>query len=177
MPGLSYNSFCVREILNEQFHRHALLAQLVEHLTLNQGVQGSNPWRRTKDTVFADIAIAAGTVFFLYLCGLQGCKANRHGAPFFMSFRSTRAPFLVHFLDTYPSVKYCFLLQWFHGRNAHIFLLSRCFHVPSRYSGHIHPSFRFGAHGQYSSLLQSCLQICSMIWRYKDWHKLQFVIL
>ena len=25
------------------------LAQLAEHLTLNQGVQGSNPWRRTKD--------------------------------------------------------------------------------------------------------------------------------
>ena len=109
---------------------NAPLAQLVEHLTLNQGVQGSNPWRRIKDTVFADIAIAAGTVFFLYLCGFQGCKANRHGAPFFMSFRSTRALFFVHFLDTYPSVKYCFLLQWFHGRNVHIFLLSRCFHVP-----------------------------------------------
>ena len=28
--------------------RHALVAQLVEHLTLNQGVQGSNPCRRTK---------------------------------------------------------------------------------------------------------------------------------
>ena len=27
---------------------NAPLAQLVEHLTLNQGVQGSNPWRRTK---------------------------------------------------------------------------------------------------------------------------------
>ena len=66
MPGLSYNSFCVREILNEQFHKHALLAQLVEHLTLNQGVQGSNPWRRTKNTVFADKAIAAGTVFFMF---------------------------------------------------------------------------------------------------------------
>ena len=26
---------------------HAPLAQLAEHLTLNQGVQGSNPWRRT----------------------------------------------------------------------------------------------------------------------------------
>ena len=25
---------------------YALLAQLVEHLTLNQGVQGSSPWRR-----------------------------------------------------------------------------------------------------------------------------------
>ena len=28
--------------------KYALLAQLVEHLTLNQGVQGSSPWRRTK---------------------------------------------------------------------------------------------------------------------------------
>ncbi len=26
--------------------KEAPLAQLVEHLTLNQGVQGSNPWRR-----------------------------------------------------------------------------------------------------------------------------------
>ena len=45
---------------------YAPLAQLVEHLTLNQGVQGSNPWRRTKNTVFADNAIAAGTVFFMF---------------------------------------------------------------------------------------------------------------
>ena len=29
--------------------RHALVAQLVEHLTLNQGVQGSSPCRRTED--------------------------------------------------------------------------------------------------------------------------------
>ena len=28
--------------------KHALVAQLVEHLTLNQGVQGSNPCRRTR---------------------------------------------------------------------------------------------------------------------------------
>ena len=26
-------------------HKNAPLAQLVEHLTLNQGVQGSSPWR------------------------------------------------------------------------------------------------------------------------------------
>ena len=42
----------------------APLAQLVEHLTLNQGVQGSSPWRRSESTVFADDVIAAGTVFF-----------------------------------------------------------------------------------------------------------------
>ena len=28
---------------------YALVAQLVEHLTLNQGVQGSSPCRRTED--------------------------------------------------------------------------------------------------------------------------------
>ncbi len=32
---------------NKKDQEHALLAQLVEHLTLNQGVQGSSPWRRT----------------------------------------------------------------------------------------------------------------------------------
>ena len=42
---------------------YALLAQLVEHLTLNQGVQGSSPWRRTQSTVFADLG-AAGAVLF-----------------------------------------------------------------------------------------------------------------
>ena len=55
------------ETTNErQTIKYAFLAQLVEHLTLNQGVQGSNPWRRTKNTVFADNAIAAGTVFLCF---------------------------------------------------------------------------------------------------------------
>ena len=31
----------------------APLAHLVEHLTLNQGVQGSSPWRRTRVPVWA----------------------------------------------------------------------------------------------------------------------------
>ena len=31
--------------------KEAPLAQLVEHLTLNQGVQGSNPWRRTYESL------------------------------------------------------------------------------------------------------------------------------
>ena len=34
---------CTRKTTND-----ALVAQLVEHLTLNQGVQGSTPCRRTK---------------------------------------------------------------------------------------------------------------------------------
>ena len=44
--------------LHTQFRKHpnctnknALVAQLVEHLTLNQGVQGSTPCRRTKATI------------------------------------------------------------------------------------------------------------------------------
>ena len=36
-----YNVPCVES--SQQFQMHALLAQLVEHLTLNQGVQGSSP--------------------------------------------------------------------------------------------------------------------------------------
>ena len=36
---LYYNIFCLERDENE----YALLAQLVEHLTLNQGVQGSSP--------------------------------------------------------------------------------------------------------------------------------------
>ena len=34
-------------IITLAFKIYAPLAQLAEHLTLNQGVQGSNPWRRT----------------------------------------------------------------------------------------------------------------------------------
>ena len=39
-----YTMTCV-----EMTQAQAPLAQLAEHLTLNQGVQGSNPWRRMKD--------------------------------------------------------------------------------------------------------------------------------
>ena len=35
-------------LCNRKQENNALVAQLVEHLTLNQGVQGSNPCRRTK---------------------------------------------------------------------------------------------------------------------------------
>ena len=33
------------------------LAQLVEHLTLNQGVQGSSPWRSTKGFKLANMRV------------------------------------------------------------------------------------------------------------------------
>ena len=39
---LLYNITCVKET-QKQNKENARLAQLVEHLTLNQGVQGSNP--------------------------------------------------------------------------------------------------------------------------------------
>ena len=42
---------------------YALLAQLVEHLTLNQGVQGSSPWRRTRGALFLG-CMGPGAVFF-----------------------------------------------------------------------------------------------------------------
>ena len=40
--------FCSLDNTADKTIENALLAQLVEHLTLNQGVQGSNPWRRTR---------------------------------------------------------------------------------------------------------------------------------
>ncbi len=43
---LFYNISCVQETQG-----NAPLAQLAEHLTLNQGVQGSNPWWRIKVSV------------------------------------------------------------------------------------------------------------------------------
>ena len=42
---------------------NAPLAQLVEHLTLNQGVQGSSPWRRTERTVFEAWSLGGGSFF------------------------------------------------------------------------------------------------------------------
>ena len=44
----------------------APLAQLVEHLTLNQGVQGSSPWRRTQSTDFVTLS-SWGRCFFCTL--------------------------------------------------------------------------------------------------------------
>ena len=55
----------------------ALVAQLVEHLTLKQGVQGSSPCRRTNHSVMAaspsDVVImfVLGTYFLLYLIKYQ----------------------------------------------------------------------------------------------------------
>ena len=43
--------------------KEAPLAQLVEHLTLNQGVQGSNPWRRIKYRFWRHMSSGVGAFF------------------------------------------------------------------------------------------------------------------
>ena len=54
----------MKNVLKRVYQIYALLAQLVEHLTLNQGVQGSSPWRRTRGTGFVDMR-AMGSVLLL----------------------------------------------------------------------------------------------------------------
>ena len=44
--------------------KEAPLAQLVEHLTLNQGVQGSNPWRRIKYRFWRHMSSGVGAFLF-----------------------------------------------------------------------------------------------------------------
>lgn len=51
--------------------RHALVAQLVEHLTLNQGVQGSSPCRRTNNSVMAASFRCLPSFFLRYSNGQQ----------------------------------------------------------------------------------------------------------
>ena len=67
---------------------NALVAQLVEHLTLNQGVQGSTPCRRTKQQ--KNDALVAQLVEHLTLNqGVQGstpCRRTKVGS-FFESFQ------------------------------------------------------------------------------------------
>ena len=41
---------------------NAPLAQLVEHLTLNQGVQGSNPWRCTCEVDVTQVFTISQTI-------------------------------------------------------------------------------------------------------------------
>ena len=55
--------FCSLDNTADKTIENALLAQLVEHLTLNQGVQGSNPWRRMRGALFLG-CMGPGAVFF-----------------------------------------------------------------------------------------------------------------
>ena len=57
--------------------QNALLAQLVEHLTLNQVVQGSRPWQRTPSTVFVGISYGDGTFFARKLSHASEKKTTR----------------------------------------------------------------------------------------------------
>ena len=57
--------FIVSQIRHTNLIKDARLAQLVEHLTLNQGVQGSNPWSRTQESLFLTAANVGGGGFFL----------------------------------------------------------------------------------------------------------------
>ena len=67
--------------MHPQINKDALVAQLVEHLTLNQGVQGSSPCRRTKAfqvVVERDNALVAQLVEHLTLNqGVQGSSPCR----------------------------------------------------------------------------------------------------
>ena len=69
--------FCSLDNTADKTIENALLAQLVEHLTLNQGVQGSNPWRRTQGALFLG-CMGPGAVFFfvveLYIIPYKFCK-------------------------------------------------------------------------------------------------------
>ena len=46
---------------------NAPLAQLVEHLTLNQGVQGSSPWRCTRENCFWRLRSSGDGSFFAFI--------------------------------------------------------------------------------------------------------------
>ena len=46
---------------------NAPLAQLVEHLTLNQGVQGSSPWRCTRENRFWRHRSSGDGSFFVFI--------------------------------------------------------------------------------------------------------------
>ncbi len=56
-----YNISCVQGNT-----KNAPLAQLAEHLTLNQGVQGSNPWWRIKVSV-SSRKLGVGAFFIAFL--------------------------------------------------------------------------------------------------------------
>ena len=49
------------------YTENAPLAQLVEHLTLNQGVQGSSPWRCTRENCFWRLRSSGDGSFFAFI--------------------------------------------------------------------------------------------------------------
>ena len=70
--------FCSLDNTADKTIINALLAQLVEHLTLNQGVQGSNPWRRIKYRFWRHMSSGVGAFFVFQLtrpCSLEESRA------------------------------------------------------------------------------------------------------
>ena len=64
-PSLVYRSMAREILIFLGAREYAPLAQLVEHLTLNQGVEGSNPSSRTKALFLVDL-VAGDGVFLLF---------------------------------------------------------------------------------------------------------------
>ena len=72
--------------------RYAPLAQLVEHLTLNQGVQGSNPWRRIKYRFWRHMSSGVGAFFVFQLTRLYSLEESRACTRIFQTVRTRGAP-------------------------------------------------------------------------------------
>ena len=64
---------------------NAPLAQLVEHLTLNQGVQGSSPWRCTRENCFWRLRSSGDGSFFVFI--LSDKLLYKAGNPCYIEFR------------------------------------------------------------------------------------------
>ena len=64
---------------------NAPLAQLVEHLTLNQGVQGSSPWRCTRENCFWRHRSSGDGSFFVFI--LSDKLLYKAGNPCYIDFR------------------------------------------------------------------------------------------
>ena len=64
---------------------NAPLAQLVEHLTLNQGVQGSSPWRCTQEDCFWRLRSSGDGSFFVFI--LSDKLLYKAGNPCYIEFR------------------------------------------------------------------------------------------
>ena len=62
LKTMYYNLHCAFD----EDTRYAPLAQLVEHLTLNQGVQGSSPWRCMKASFLTTWIVGDGVFFVPY---------------------------------------------------------------------------------------------------------------
>ena len=84
--------FCSLDNTADKTIINALLAQLVEHLTLNQGVQGSNPWRRIKYRFWRHMSSGVGAFFVFQLTRLYSLEESRACTRIFQTVRTRGAP-------------------------------------------------------------------------------------